>query len=304
MTVAGMHRSRRLRIAWALNAVLVVAQVAVGLGAHSVGLIADAGHNLTDVAALTLAIIAVHLIGRPGDDRRSFGYHRGTILAAQANAAALLVVTVLIVYEAIRRLMHPQAIHTGPVIVVAVAATALNLIAARILDDHSDDLNVRGALLHMTSDALTSAGVAVAATIIAATGGNLWLDPSVSLVIALVIAFRAVQLLGATTNVLLEATPADVEPAKLVAAMIAVPGVEAVHDLHTWSLSSDYRALSAHIVLEGEPSLADAQRTTDAVKRVVASQFGISHATLEAEADHCAAERCAPDAHGAEAQRG
>ena len=287
-----MGRSQRLRIAWGLNAALVVAQVAVGLGAHSVGLIADAGHNLTDVAAVTLAIVAVHLVGRPGDDRRSFGYHRGTILAAQANAAALLVVTVLIVYEAIRRLVNPQTVHAGPVIVVAVAATVINLVAARFLDDHSHDLNMRGALLHMTSDALTSAGVAGAAIVIAATGGNDWLDPAVSLVIACVIAFRAVQLLGATTNVLLESTPADVDPAELVAAMTAVPGVEAVHDLHTWSLSSDYRALSAHVVLEGEPSLADAQRTTDEVKRVVASQFGISHATLEPEADPCAEEPC------------
>jgi cobalt-zinc-cadmium efflux system protein len=287
-----MGRSQRLRIALGLNAALVVAQVAVGLGAHSVGLIADAGHNLTDVAALTLSVVAVHLLGRPGNDRRSFGYHRGTILAAQANAAALLIVTVLIVYEAIRRLVHPETVHAGPVIVVAIAATIVNLIAARFLEDHSHDLNMRGALLHMTSDALTSAGVAAAAIVIGVTGGHNWLDPVVSLVIACVIAFRAVQLLGATTNVLLEATPSDVEPARLVEAMTSVPGVEAVHDLHTWSLSSDYRALSAHIVLEGEPSLAEAQRTTDAVKRVVATQFGISHATLEPEADPCAEDPC------------
>src|SRR5450432_3467989 len=167
-----MSRSRRLRYAWALNAALVAAQVAVGLGAHSVGLIADAGHNLTDVAAITLSIVAVHLLGRPGDDRRSFGYHRGTILAAQANAAGLLVVTVLIVYEAIRRLVHPLTVHTGPVIIVAIAATVINVIAARVLDDHSHDLNMRGALLHMTADAISSAGVAVAAIVIAATGGH------------------------------------------------------------------------------------------------------------------------------------
>jgi cobalt-zinc-cadmium efflux system protein len=282
-----MSRSQRLRVAWTLNIALVVAQVIAGIGAHSVGLIADAGHNLTDVAALTLSLIAVHFVGRPGDDRRSFGYHRGTILAAQANAAALLVVTVLIVYEAIHRLIHPQTVHAGPVIVVAVAATVVNLVAARFLDDHSHDLNMRGALLHMTADALTSAGVAVAAAIIAITGGHNWLDPAFSLVIAVVIAARAVQLLGATTSVLLESTPSDVEPSELIAAMTAVPGVEAVHDLHIWSLSSEYRALSAHVVLDGEPSLADAQRTSDAVKRMVADRFGISHATLEAEAVLC-----------------
>jgi cobalt-zinc-cadmium efflux system protein len=281
------RRSQRLRIALGLNAVLVVAQVAAGILAHSIGLVADAGHNLTDVAAVTLAIFAVHLVGRPGDERRSFGYHRSTILAAQANAAGLLVVMVIIVYEAIRRLVHPESIHPGPVIVVATIATMINLLSARILDDHSHDLNMRAAFLHMTSDALASAGVAVAAIVIASTGGNDWLDPVVSLAIALVIGVRAVQLLGAATHVLLEATPADVDLAALVAAMTAVAGVEAVHDLHTWSLSSDYRALSAHVVLEGEPSLAQAQLVSDEVKRVVASQFGISHATLEAEARHC-----------------
>jgi cobalt-zinc-cadmium efflux system protein len=257
-----MGRSRRLRIALGLNAILVVVQVAFGIAAHSIGLVADAGHNLTDVAAVMLAIFAVHLTGRPNNDRRSFGYHRSTILAAQANAAALLLVSALIVYEAIRRLLHPQDIHAGPVIVVAVAATMINLLAARVLEDHSHDLNMRAALLHMSADALTSAGVAVAAIVIATTGGNDWLDPAVSVVI-------------------------DVDPAELVAAMTSVPGVEAVHDLHTWSLSSDYRALSAHIVLEGEPSLAAAQQTTDAVKRVIASRFGIAHTTLEPEARHC-----------------
>jgi cobalt-zinc-cadmium efflux system protein len=282
-----VSRSRRLRIAWALNLVLVVAQVVFGIGAHSIGLVADAGHNLTDVAAITLAMFAVHMLGRPGNDRRTFGYHRGTILAAQANAASLLVVVALIGYEAIHRLLHPQAIHAGVVIVVAIAATILNLVAAKFLDDHSHDLNMRAALLHMMSDALTSAGVATAAVVIAVTGGNDWLDPAFSLVIAFVIALRAVQLLSATTHVLLESTPTDVDPAALVAAMTAVTGVEAVHDLHTWSLSSEYRALSAHVVLEGEPSLAEAQSTTDEVKRVIASKFGIAHATLEPEARHC-----------------
>jgi cobalt-zinc-cadmium efflux system protein len=129
--------------------------------------------------------------------------------------------------------------------------------------------------------------VAVAAIVIATTGGNDWLDPTVSIVIALVIAVRAVQLLSAATSVLLESTPHDVDPAELVAAMTSVPGVEAVHDLHTWSLSSEYRALSAHIVLEGEPSLAAAQHTTDEVKHLIASRFGIAHATLEPEARHC-----------------
>jgi cobalt-zinc-cadmium efflux system protein len=195
--------------------------------------------------------------------------------------------------------VHPQTIHAGPVIVIAAAATVINLVAARFLDDHSHDLNLRGAWLHMTADACTSAGVAVAAIVIAVTGGNDWLDPAVSLLIALVIAVRAVQLLGATTSVLLESTPPDLDPAELAAAMAAVPGVEAVHDLHVWSLSSEYRALSAHLVLVGQPSLAEAQLTADAVKRMVAADYGIAHATLEPEAEVCGPElsgrtHCAP----------
>lgn len=280
-----------------LNGVLVAGQVVAGFATHSVGLVADAGHNLTDVAALVLTLAAVHLVGRPGDDRRSFGYHRGTILAAQANAATLLIVTVVVSYEAVRRLQHPRAIEAGTVVVVAAIATVVNLVAARVLDDHSHDLNMRGAWLHMTADAFTSAGVAAAALVILVTGGHDWIDPAFSLVIALVIAVRAVQLLGATTSVLLESTPPDVDLGELAAAIATMPGVEAVHDLHVWSLSSDYRALSAHIVLEGQPSLADAQQTSDAVKQMLAGDFGIAHSTLEPEAEVCgpaADEPCSP----------
>ncbi|HEX4492036.1 MAG TPA: cation diffusion facilitator family transporter [Acidimicrobiia bacterium] len=292
-----MEQAARLRVALGLNLALVVAQVIGGLFTHSIGLVADAGHNLTDVAALGLALLAVHLVERPSNERRSFGYHRSTILAAQANAAALIVVTVIVGLEAIRRLVHPHSIHAGPVIAIAAGATVCNLIAARVLDDHSHDLNLRGAWLHMVADALSSAGVAVAAVVIVATGGHDWLDAAVSLVIAIVIAVRAVQLLGATTSVLLESTPSDVDPAAVSTAIAAMPGVEAVHDLHVWSLSSEYRALSAHIVLDGQPSLADAQQRSDAVKQMLADDFGIAHATLEPEAEVCgpgADEPCAP----------
>jgi cobalt-zinc-cadmium efflux system protein len=292
-----MRRSTRLQAALGLNIALVVAQVIGGVFTHSIGLVADAGHNLTDVAALGLALLAVHLVERPSNERRSFGYHRSSILAAQANAAALLVVTVIVGLEAIRRLVHPHAIHAGPVIAIAAAATVCNLFAARALDDHSHDLNVRSAWLHMTADALTSAGVAAAAIVILATGGHDWIDAAVSLLIALVIAVRAIQLLGATTSVLLESTPSDVDPARVANAIAAMTGVEAVHDLHVWSLSSEYRALSAHIVLEGQPSLADAQHTADTVKQMLADDFGIAHATLEPEAEVCgpgADEPCAP----------
>jgi cobalt-zinc-cadmium efflux system protein len=286
-----MTRDRRLQWALALNALLVALQVAFGIGAHSLGLVADAGHNFTDAAAIGLALFAVRLTYRPATARRSYGYHRSTILAAQANAAAILVVTALILAEAIRRFVHPIAIHTGPVIAVAAVATVVNLGAASVLHEDGHDLNMRASLLHMLGDALTSAGVLVAAIVMRITGGFGWLDPALSVLIGLVIGVRAVQLLRATTSVLLESTPESIDLGELGAAMMAVAGVEAVHDLHTWSLSSEVHALSAHVVLEGEPTLEEAQRITASVKHTLAERFRISHATIEAEAEHCHPEQ-------------
>lgn len=282
-----MTRQRRLRIAIVLNVALVALQVAVGFWAHSLGLIADAGHNVTDVAAIALSLLAVRLTLRPADRKRSFGYHRSTILAAQANSAAILVVTALIGFEAVERLVHPVSVDAALVLPVALIAVVLNLGAAIVLREHGEDLNMRSALLHMAADATASLGVAVAALVILVTDGNDWLDPAISLVIAFVIAARAVQLLTASTNVLLESTPAGLDPDALVAAMRSVVGVDDVHDLHVWSLSSEYRALSAHVVLGGDPSLQETQAICDCVKQVVASRFSIAHATLEAEVEAC-----------------
>ncbi len=282
-----MTRERRLVIAVVLNVVLVAAQVAAGAWAHSLGLIADAGHNLTDVGAVALAWFAVRLTSRPPNPRRSFGYHRSTILAAQANAVALILVTAAIAFEAIRRLIHPVTVHAGVVVPVAAAAVVLNVVAAATLQDHSDDLNMRGALLHMFSDALTAAAVVVAGVVILVTNGTYWLDPAMSLVIGTVIAFRAVQLLVATTGVLLESAPVGMDTDALAHAIVMVDGVEAVHDLHTWSLSSEYHALSAHIVLEGEPSLEEAHEVCERVKDAIGPAFHIAHATLEPEVEAC-----------------
>jgi cobalt-zinc-cadmium efflux system protein len=282
-----VSRARRLQVALGLNLALVVVQAVFGVVAHSLGLLADAGHNLVDVGAVGLSLFAVGLAARPATARRTFGYHRSTVLAAQANGVAILLVTALIMYEGVRRLIHPTVVHPGIVIPVAAAALVVNLLAALVLDDHSHDLNVRSALLHMVADAVTSAGVVVAGVVIAVTGGTYWLDPLVSMLIGVVIAVQAWKLLGATTSVLLEGTPEGVDPESLVQAMVAVDGVESVHDLHTWSLSSEVRALSAHVVLEGAPSLVEAQERTDHVRRMLSAEFGFSHTTLEPEASHC-----------------
>ena len=291
------RRERRLMIALGFNGVIVVVQVVFGIIAGSLGLIADAGHNLTDVAALGASLVAVRWARRRPTPQRSFGYHRATILAAQANAASILGITVFILYEGVRRLLHPLPVSGGIVVVVAAVAAMANLGAALAVrethaghghgGDHGGDLNMRSAMLHLMGDTAASVGVAIAGAVILATGGLYWLDPLVSMAIGCLIAYQAWKLLRATTDVLLESTPRGMRSADIIAVMAGVAGVEQVHDLHVWSLSSEVRALSAHIVLDGHPSLEEAQVVGAAVKAAVGARFGIAHATIELECEAC-----------------
>jgi len=312
-----VRRERRLRVALGLNIAIVVAQVAVGIVAASLGLLADAAHNLTDVAAIMVSLFAVRLARRRATASRSFGYHRGTILAAQANAVSILIVCVLVGVEGVRRLADPQPVHGGLVLVVALVAAAANFGAAFALgdvghahahhDEHADDhagdagvdadhagdagdttdLNMRSALLHMISDGAVSVGVALAGLVILLTGGWYWLDPAVSLLISVVIGIQGWRLLRSTGDVLLESTPAGLDVQRLSDTMAGVDGVESVHDLHVWTLSSDVRALSAHVVLAGHPTLEEAQVVGRRVKSSIGGRFRISHATLELECEAC-----------------
>jgi cobalt-zinc-cadmium efflux system protein len=282
-----VSREDRLRWAVLLNLVIVGVQVVFGLRANSLGLLADAGHNLTDVLAVALSFVAVRLVARSPTKQRSFGYHRASILAAQANAASILAITVLIYFEAIRRLLHPEGVTGSIVVWVALIGAVFNGAAMVILHEKSTDLNMRSALVHMGGDALASLGVAVAGGIILVTGRFFWLDPAVSIGIGTLIAWQAWRLLKGATEILMESTPHDMELTELTRSMETVAGVENVHDLHVWSLSSDVRALSAHVVLEGHPSLEEAQAVGDRVKRLVSAPFHIAHATLELECENC-----------------
>lgn len=300
-----LKRAQRLKFALGLNLIIVVVQIVFGFAAHSLGLLADAGHNFTDVFAIGASLIAVTFAMRAPTAQRSYGYHRGTILAALANAASILAVTIFIVYEAISRLAHPEPVKGGIVVVVALGATLVNGAAALVLREghaghsHGDgvvqaDLNMRSALLHMVGDAVASLGVAIAGLVILLTGGFYWLDPVVSLAIGMLIAFQAYKLLRQAIDVLLESTPADVDLAALAEALRLVPGVDDVHDVHVWSLSSEMRALSAHILVTGHPSLEDAQRVGERAKVVVGTRFSIAHATLELECEACHDEQVDP----------
>lgn len=298
-----MRREERLRLAVVLNVAVVAFQVAAGVVARSVGLLADAGHNLGDVGALGLSLLAVRLARRPATPERSFGWHRSTILAAQANAASLLAICAFIAYEAVGRILDPTEVRGGLVVTAAAAAAVVNTVAARVLHGHDHDLNMRSAFLHAAADAAVSLGVAASGAVILVTGRFDRLDPAVSLVVAAAIAWHALRLARATTEVLLEATPAGLPVGELAAAMAAVDGVEAVHDLHVWSLSSDVRALSAHLVLRGHPTLEEAQEVAGRVKAAIAEPYGIAHATLELECETCLPPEVA-DACDLDADRG
>jgi cobalt-zinc-cadmium efflux system protein len=287
------RRQRRLVIAMAMNVAVVAGQVGWGLFAHSLGLLADAGHNLADVAGLAIAVIALRYSLRGPTMARSYGHHRGTILAALANGGLLLAVTGVLAIEAVVRLFRPGQVDGAVVLVVALAATAVNAVGAAIVHERphrssgTRDLNMSAATLHLISDAAVSLAVAAAGLVIMVTHGTVWLDPAVSLVVCVAIAVQAVRLVHRSADVLLESTPRAIDPELVLDVIRAVPTVVDVHDLHVWSLSSEIYALSAHVALAGHPTLEQAQATAELIKGEVADGFSIGHATLEMECEAC-----------------
>ena len=278
--------SSRLRLALLLNVGVVVAQVVVGFFASSVALVSDAAHNLTDVAAIALALGAVRMARRAPTGARSFGWLRGGVLAAQANAAAVLVLSGLLLVASVSRLLSPTEVSGGLVLGAAGVAFVVNAGSALSLR-HAHDLGSRSALVHLAGDAAASFGVAVAGLVIAVTGRFDVLDPLASGAVSLLVLASGWRLLRNANAVLLEGTPAGIAPADVEAAMAAVPGVESVHDLHVWSLDGARHALSVHVVVAGHPTLEEAQVVGTEVKRAVSAPFSIAHATVELECEGC-----------------
>lgn len=277
------EQSRRLAFATVLNAGIVVGQVVAGFAAGSVGLLADAGHNLADTLAVVLALVAVRLGARRPSSRRTFGSLRWPVLAAQANAASLLVVSVWLAVEAARRLAHPAAVDGAVVLVVALVAAAFNALGALVVHERDADLNTRAAVLHLGSDAAVSLAVAAAGAVIWAVGGWYRLDPLVSLLVVLLVAAQGVRLLHGSSRVLLESTPRGVDPVELRDRLLALPNVVGVHDVHVWSLSDRMHAASVHVSVAGDPTLTDARACTAAVKELMHRDYGIDHTTVELE---------------------
>lgn len=282
----GVQR-RALWIAFTANAALLIVQLVAGIVFGSLALLADTAHLASDVAALAIALIAQQLASRPASARHTYGLQRAEVLGAQVNALVLLVVTGWLLVEAIRRLGDARGTDGIGMIVVAVLGLAVNAGSAVIVHRVAGaNLNLRGAFLHLASDALGSLGVLVAGIAIAAWSAA-WADPVASMLICVLVIVAALRLLRDATAVLLEGAPAGLETGTVEDALRAVPGVEAVHHLHVWSIGSETPALSAHVVLSDTESLHDAQVRGDALKALLADRFGIDHATLELECHPC-----------------
>jgi cobalt-zinc-cadmium efflux system protein len=286
--VADDRARRALVIALGLNAALLVTELVGGLVFGSLALLADTAHLATDVAGLVIAVVAQALVGRPAAGRRTYGLRRAEALGAQANALLILAAAVWIAVEAIGRLGDPQSVDGVGVLAVAVVAVAVNGGSAWMLArSGSQRLNVRAAFVHLAADVGSSLAVLAVGIGIVAFGAT-WLDPVASLLIGVLVAWSAWGLLRDTTNVLLEAAPRDVDVRDVERALRDAPGVEAVHHVHVWEVASDLSALSAHVVLDGSPSLHDAQVRGDELKNLLTTRFGIAHATLELECHECA----------------
>jgi cobalt-zinc-cadmium efflux system protein len=276
---AGRNRSR-LRGALALTAAYFVTELVAGWLTGSLALLADAGHMLTDVAGLGLALFAIHMAERPATSERTYGYYRTEILAALANAVVLIGISVWVLVEAYERFRHPQPIASGPMLLVALIGLGVNAGSIWLLRSASQEsLNLKGAYFEVLSDAISSVGVMVAAAVIWLTG---WLnaDPLVSAGIGLFILPRTAKLMADAVGVLLEGTPADVNSSEVRAAIAAIGGVADVHDLHVWSLTSGVNALSVHVVAtDGN----DVGGLLSRVGECASYRFRIAHVTVQVE---------------------
>lgn len=284
-TPAGKNK-RSLAIVLALTGAYLLSEVVGGLMTHSLALLADAGHMLTDVAGLALALLAIRFAERPATPERTYGYYRLEILAALTNGVVLIAISLYILYEAYERFLHPPKVQSGAMLAIAFVGLVVNLLGIYLLRAASEEsLNMKAAYFEVFYDMLASVGV-IAAGIIMLTTGWYYADPLISAGIGLFILPRTWLLLRDAVGVLLEGTPADVNLTALRETIQSVAGVADVHDLHVWSLTSGVNAMSVHTVL-ADHALHD--EVLAAVRQQVTSEFKIVHATVQVECKGCAA---------------
>ncbi|MBS1677289.1 MAG: cation transporter [Actinobacteria bacterium] len=271
---------KRLIVALAINAVLLLAEVIGGILTNSLAVLADAGHLLSDVGSIVLALIAARLAARPATGRRTFGYQRTEVLAALANGLTLVAVSVVIGIEAIGRFSNPPGIEGGGVLALGVLGLLGNAAATVYLArGRREDINLEGVIRHSFADALGSLGVVVAGAVVLAGGSDI-VDPIVGLLISVLVLISSWRLLKEPFDVLMEAAPADLDLDRMGAAICAVPGVRSVHDLHVWTVTTGFPALAAHVVVARG---ADRDRILRQLEMELGEGFGIEHTTLQME---------------------
>jgi cobalt-zinc-cadmium efflux system protein len=270
-----------LRYSLIATFIYVVLTVVAGIRAHSLALLSEAGHNVTDLLALVLSWVAVFIQMRPPSSTKTFGYHRAGVLAAFINALTLVGIAFYIFYEAGMRLYHPVEVHPALMIWVAAAGVVMNGAISWFLYQAAHDINIRSVFIHQLGDTLSTAAVIVGGWVIMWTGRN-WVDPVLSIGIGCMILWSSLGIIRETLNILLEGIPRGMSVEQIIASINAVEGVNDVHDVHVWSIGSDTHALSCHISVEDIP-LSESEAILRNVKDMLASRFHINHTTIQFE---------------------
>jgi len=274
-----------LRFSLALTLLYVVVTFVAGLRAHSLALISEAGHNISDALALLLSFVAVYFQSRPATDAKTFGYQRAGVLAAFVNATTLLGLSVWIAIEALRRLASPEMAQPRLMMYVAAAGVAMNGLIALLLSRVDSDVNIRSALIHMLGDTLSTAAVIAGGAAILFTGRT-WIDPALSLIIAALILWSSLSIVRETLNILLEGTPKGISLPEIRATLQQIAGVEDVHDLHVWSLGSQTHALATHVTIADIPP-SESGLILDTIKATLREKFQVHHTTIQFENVEC-----------------
>lgn len=278
-------KARVLRLSLLLTLTYILVLVIAGIRAHSLALLSEAAHNVSDFLALLLSLFAVYLENRPPSATKTFGYSRAGVLAAFVNSATLVLVAFYIFYEAFQRLHRPEPVHAGIMMVVAAAGVLMNGVIALLLWASSRDLNVRSAFVHEIGDTLSTAAVIVGGWAIMFTG-HPWIDPALSVGIGALILWSSFGIIRETLNILLEGTPTGMELQKISEALVALEGVVHVHDLHVWTIGSGMNALACHITIADIPP-SESEQILHRVQDTLRSRFHINHTTLQFEHEVC-----------------
>lgn len=270
-----------MQISLGVTALYIGLLVIAGIRAHSLALLSEAGHNLSDFLALLLSLVAVYLESRPPSATKTYGYRRAGVLAALVNSASLVVVSFFIFYEAFRRLQHPEQVHAGLMIWVAAAGVVMNGAIALLLWRSSQDVNVRSALLHEVGDTVSTGAVIIGGWAILWTG-QYWIDSALSFGIGTLILWSSFGILRETLNILLEGTPRGMNLEEVESVVRTITGVSDVHDLHVWSIGSENHALSAHVKITDMPT-SESDAILRDIKEKLGRSFGIHHTTIQLE---------------------